>query len=60
MYAIRSYYGYLTGQGVYNAHNGYTDYGTSNTDNLDVDFPGISWDTSIEQGPRTKPSYNFV
>ena len=48
---------YLTGQGVYNAHNGYTDFGTSNVDNLDVDVPGASWDTSIETGAKIKPEY---
>jgi type IV pilus assembly protein PilY1 len=48
---------YLTGQGVYNGHNGYSDFGTTNTDNLDVDFSDISWDTSIEMEPTTKPVY---
>ncbi|MDH3614393.1 MAG: PilC/PilY family type IV pilus protein [Gammaproteobacteria bacterium] len=52
------FFRYLTGQGVYNAHNGYTDYGTSNNDNLDVDHPAISWDTSIETGAKTKPVYD--
>ena len=51
------FFRYLTGQGVYNAHNGYTDYGTKNTFNLDVDYPGVAWDTTIETGPRTKPDY---
>jgi type IV pilus assembly protein PilY1 len=51
------FFRYLTGQGVYNAHNGYTDYGTLNTFNLDVDFPAASWDTGIELGPDNKPSY---
>ena len=51
------YFRYLTGQGVYNAHNGYTDYGTSNALNLDVDNPAISWDTAIETGPIVMPSY---
>jgi len=49
---------YLTGQGVYNAHNGYTDYGTNNTDNLNVDNLAISWDTSIETGAKVKPVYS--
>ena len=48
---------YLTGQGVYNSHNGYTDYGTKNTFNLDIDYPAISWDTNIEKGPPIRPSY---
>ncbi|HSG57890.1 MAG TPA: PilC/PilY family type IV pilus protein, partial [Woeseiaceae bacterium] len=51
------FFRYLTGQGVYNAHNGYTDYATSNVDNLDVDNPAIAWDTDIEAGAKTKPSY---
>ena len=51
------FFRYLTGQGVYNAHNGYTDFGTKNTQNLDVDYPAISWDTSIETGPKIRPDY---
>jgi type IV pilus assembly protein PilY1 len=49
---------YLTGQGVYNAHNGYTDYGTSNKFNLDVEHPMASWDPSIESPPASKPKYD--
>jgi type IV pilus assembly protein PilY1 len=52
------FFRYLTGQGVYNAHNGSTDFGTKNTYNLDVDYPALSWDTSIESGPKIKPSYD--
>lgn len=52
------FFRYLTGQGVYNAHNGFMDYGTKNyTVNLDVENPAISWDTSIETGPPVKPRY---
>jgi type IV pilus assembly protein PilY1 len=51
------FFRYLTGQDVYNAHNGFTDFGTKNTYNVDVDFPALSWDTSIEQGAKIKPSY---
>jgi type IV pilus assembly protein PilY1 len=51
------FFRYLTGQGVYNAHNGYTDFDTMNTYNLDIDYPAIAWDTSIETGPKIKPSY---
>jgi len=51
------FFRYLTGQGVYNAHNGYTDYGSDSTDNLNVDFPGASWDTTIEQPPASRPTY---
>lgn len=39
---------YLTGQPIYNGHNGYSDYGTDNTLNLDQDNPAFDWDTSIE------------
>ena len=39
---------YLTGQAIYNGHNGYTDYGTDNTQNLDVDKPAIDWDAGVE------------
>ena len=51
------FFRYLTGQGVYNAHNGWTDYGTSNKDNLDFDNPGSDWDASIEAPPASKPKY---
>jgi type IV pilus assembly protein PilY1 len=51
------FFRYLTGQGVYNSHNGYIDYGTKNTYNLDVDYPDIAWDPIIETGPKTKPKY---
>lgn len=43
---------YLTGQDIYNGHNGWTDYDTNNQQNLPVDNPDISWDTSIETGNR--------
>ena len=41
---------YLTGQGVYNGHNGIIDFGDSpnDTKNLDVDRPALMWDTDIE------------
>ena len=52
------FFRYLTGQGVYNAHNGFTDYGTSNKFNLDVDHPAISWDTNIETGAKIKRAYD--
>jgi type IV pilus assembly protein PilY1 len=51
------FFRYLTGQGVYNAHNGYTDYATDRNDNLDADFPAIAWDPAIETGPRNRPDY---
>ena len=42
---------YLTGQGIYNGHLGYNDFGDSDsTTNLDVAFPKSSWDTSVESG----------
>jgi type IV pilus assembly protein PilY1 len=52
------FFRYLTGQGVYNAHNGWTDYGTKNEQNLDDDLPGASWDTAIEKPPASKPTYD--
>ncbi len=51
------FFRYLTGQGVYNAHNGWLDYGTNNQDNLDFDNPGAAWDSTIEKGAVTKPYY---
>jgi type IV pilus assembly protein PilY1 len=61
------FFRYLTGQGVYNAHNGYTDYGTSKEMNLDEidpdltwDQPAVSWDTAIEtkeSGSDVRPQY---
>jgi len=51
------FFRYLTGQGVYNAHNGATDYGTSSKYNLDYDYPAFDWDSSIETGAVTKPKY---
>ena len=57
---------FLTGQGVYNSHNGWSNFGTSDTYNIDdpldsiddhptagsdVDPPGImGWDTAVENG----------
>jgi type IV pilus assembly protein PilY1 len=51
------FFRYLTGQGVFNAHNGYTDFGTANTFNLDADYPAIAWDPLIEGVPKSKPDY---
>jgi len=51
------FFRYLTGQGVYNAHNGYGDYASDIKINLDLDDPLISWDTAIEFGAKTKPNY---
>ncbi len=49
---------WLTGQGVYNGHKGWEDFGDKNNkDNLDVDNPGTSfddrllkWDSAVESG----------
>ncbi|MEE8542610.1 MAG: hypothetical protein V3S94_02005, partial [Gammaproteobacteria bacterium] len=41
---------YLSGQGIYNGHNGWTDYGTDSDDNLDVDGAAYAWDAGIESG----------
>ena len=44
------FFRYLTGQGIYNGHNGWTDYFTDNKKNLDFDGSGYDWDASIESG----------
>ena len=41
---------YLSGQGIYNGHNGWTDYDTDDVENLDVDGSAYAWDTGIESG----------
>jgi type IV pilus assembly protein PilY1 len=46
------FFRYLTGQGIYNGHNGYTDFGSDSSQNLDQDFPAIAWDKSIETGNK--------
>jgi type IV pilus assembly protein PilY1 len=51
------FFRYLTGQDVYNAHNGWTDYFTDNTSNLDVDRPGADWDSTIEMSEKGKTVY---
>lgn len=50
---------YLTGQKIYNGHTGFVDFGDSPNDNqnLDVDLPAISWDTSIEVGGGANTRY---
>jgi type IV pilus assembly protein PilY1 len=45
-------YRYLTGQGIWNGHVGFLDYAGVDTNNLDIDFPAIAWDTGVETGPR--------
>ncbi len=42
------FFRYLTGQGIYNGHNGYLDYAGDPEQNLDENFPAIAWDTEIE------------
>ncbi len=57
------FFRYLTGQGVYNGHNGWTDYGTNKNLNIDDqldtsphDAATLSWDGSIEtNGTYTSP-----
>jgi type IV pilus assembly protein PilY1 len=44
------FFRYLTGQGIYNGHTGYLDYDGNDNENLDVNFPLISWDPNIESG----------
>ena len=41
---------YLTGQAWHNAHLGWEDYASNDTDNLDTDFPLLAWDIGIESG----------
>ena len=50
---------YLTGQGVYNGHTGFIDYGDSPNDtvNLPLDHPTLSWDASIETGGGNDVKY---
>ena len=52
------FFRYLTGQGVYNAHNGWTDFGTNNQKNVDFDNPGSDWESSVELPPASKPKYD--
>lgn len=42
------FFRYLTGQGVYNGHNGWADFGTNTNSNINVDHPNASWDSTIE------------
>ncbi len=49
---------YLSGQGIYNGHNGWTDFGTDNVDNLDFDGAAYAWDTGIESGPNYRTPLN--
>ncbi len=50
---------YLTGQGIYNGHNGFVDFGDGPNDNqnLDVDIPALAWDTGIETGSGNNVRY---
>lgn len=56
---------YLTGQIIYNGHNGWTDFGTNNSYNLndalddgdgDTTKALVSWDTSVEKNPNSDPN----
>ena len=51
------FFRYMTGQSLYNAHNGWIDYGTDDINNLDVDNPGASWDPTIEIPTAEDPVY---
>lgn len=52
------FFRYLTGQEIYNGHNGWLDFGSLDaTVNLDVELPGAAWDTSIEKPPVSRPTY---
>lgn len=55
------FFRYLTGQGVYNGHNGYDDFDLSGPPNLDKDFPAVSWDESIEMADPAAPGqYRYI
>lgn len=56
---------YLTGQEIYNGHNGYTDFGTDSAYNLDnkqdlsdgdATVANIVWDTDIEASKNSDPA----
>lgn len=47
------FFRYLTGQDIYNGHNGFTDYDSDKKENLDADNPDIAWDTAIEDASNT-------
>lgn len=51
------FFRYLTGQRVLNGHTGFEDYRTDASQNLDVDHPGASWDTTIEETVAGVPEY---
>lgn len=42
------FFRYLTGQGVYNGHNGYGDYATDDTQNVNEDGAAHDWDAAAE------------
>jgi len=47
------FYRYLSGQGVYNGHVGFTDFSSPGNTNLDVDGPAYDWDKTIENPAQT-------
>jgi hypothetical protein len=49
------FFRYLTGQGVYNAHNGWTDFGTNNKFNLDKEIPDPTGMRRSKPGPQSSP-----
>jgi len=48
------FYRYLSGQGIYNGHVGFTDFYTPVNANMTVDTPLIAWDTSVETAANTQ------
>ncbi len=44
------FFRYLTGQEIYNGHNGWIDFGTDDTYNIDSEVDSVGWDSSVEQG----------
>ncbi len=47
------FYRYLSGQGIYNGHVGYTDFYSDKNINLNVETPLIAWDTAVEAAGNT-------
>ncbi len=47
------FYRYLAGLGIYNGHDGWTDYGNTANKDLPDSFPAASWDTRIENTTGT-------
>ena len=47
------FYRYLSGQGIYNGHVGFTDFASDKNINLNVETPLYSWDATVERAANT-------